>query len=153
MDVLEKIKQNGNQSAALLPEISGRVTLNLLKIDFSNKKLIFEAGTLNIAKDLFSAVISGDKNIEDIDVNLVLKPYGDEKKTAKMNTLSILGHTDWPGGPISSLNISFNYPENAGANSTKTPTFINLQIDNNSLFATGQDFNGSQYVVFTIEYV
>lgn len=153
MDVLEKIKQNGNQSAALLPEILGGVTLNLLKIDFSNKKLIFEAGTLNIAKDLLSAVISGDKNIEDINVNLVLKPYEPEKKTAKMNALSILGKTDWPGGPISKLSMSFIYPENSGSNSSQTPTFINLIINQNSLSAYGQDFSGSAFMTFTIEYV
>ena len=154
MDLLEKIKQNGNQSAALLPEIlGGRVTLNLLKIDSQNKKLIFESGTDDIAKALLSSLVSGDKNIDSMDVNLVLKPYGAEKRTAKINVLSYLGYTDWPGGPISRLIMSFNYPLNFDPSSyTQSPMFINLIIQENGLTAHVQDLNNSPAVAFTIEY-
>ena len=157
MDVLEKIKQNGNQSAALLPEIleGGGVTLNLLSISFRDSTLTFEAGTDNIAKDILSALASGDKDINDIDVNLVLKPQGSDKTTAKMNVLSILGGTVYPGAPISSLIISFSYPQYwySEASSADAPTFINLKVTNTGLTACGSNFKDSEITSFTIEYV
>ena len=86
MDVLEKIKQNGNQSAALLPEIleSGGVTLNLLSISFRDSTLTFEAGTDNIAKDILSALASGDKDINDINDITFTKGEAREKLLAEI---------------------------------------------------------------------